>query len=144
MSARTREFKSLSRREKKGRVFAFLREHLTRREGLSLDVRRKEQRSQVLWRAIESIIPDVRDRVVMDLAGSPLTHERFLRRPRGTYGAATEDYFKDGSTPISNFVLAGDSIFPGIGKQQNAELATACFFSIFFCSLRLFTLSFKL
>eukprot|EP00977_Amphora_coffeiformis_P009055 scaffold2050_cov167-Amphora_coffeaeformis.AAC.9 len=75
----------------------------------------KEQRSQVLWRAIESIIPDVRQRVVMDLVGSPLTHERFLRRPRGTYGAATEDYFRDGSTPISNFVLAGDSIFPGIG-----------------------------
>jgi phytoene dehydrogenase-like protein len=38
-----------------------------------------------------------------------------LRRPRGTYGAATEDYLKDGSTPVSNFVLAGDSIFPGIG-----------------------------
>jgi phytoene dehydrogenase-like protein len=76
----------------------------------------KKERSEVLWRAIESIIPDVRKRVVMDLVGSPLTHERFLRRPRGTYGAATEDYFKDGSTPISNFVLAGDSIFPGIGK----------------------------
>ena len=76
----------------------------------------KEERSQVLWRAIESIIPDVRKRVVLDLVGSPITHERFLRRPRGTYGAATEDYFKDGSTPISNFVLAGDSIFPGIGK----------------------------
>jgi phytoene dehydrogenase-like protein len=75
----------------------------------------KKERSQVLWRAIESVIPDVRDRVVMDLVGSPLTHERFLRRPRGTYGAATEDYFKDGNTPISNFVLAGDSIFPGIG-----------------------------
>jgi phytoene dehydrogenase-like protein len=52
---------------------------------------------------------------VLDLVGSPLTHERFLRRPRGTYGAATEDYLPDGSTPISNFVLAGDSIFPGIG-----------------------------
>jgi phytoene dehydrogenase-like protein len=33
----------------------------------------------------------------------------------GTYGAATEDYLKDGSTPWDNFVLAGDSIFPGIG-----------------------------
>lgn len=86
----------------------------------------KEERSQVLWRAIESIIPDVRKRVVLDLVGSPITHERFLRRPRGTYGAATEDYFKDGSTPISNFVLAGDSIFPGIGK---------CFLEIFFIPL---------
>ena len=75
----------------------------------------KEERSQVLWRALESVIPDIRDRIVLDLTGSPITHERFLRRPKGTYGAATEDYLKDGSTPISNFVLAGDSIFPGIG-----------------------------
>jgi len=75
----------------------------------------KQERSQVLWRAIESIIPDVRQRLIMDLVGSPLTHERFLRRPRGTYGAATEDYFRDGGTPIPNFILAGDTIFPGIG-----------------------------
>ena len=75
----------------------------------------KEERSQVLWRALESVIPDVKDRIVLDLVGSPLTHERFLRRPMGTYGSATEDYLKDGSTPIANFVLAGDGIFPGIG-----------------------------
>jgi len=75
----------------------------------------KKERSEPLWRALESVIPDIRERVVLDLVGSPLTHERFLRRPRGTYGAATEDYLPDGSTPISNLVLAGDSIFPGIG-----------------------------
>ena len=51
----------------------------------------KEARSQVLWRAVESIIPDVRDRVLLDLSGSPLTHERYLNRPAGTYGAAPED-----------------------------------------------------
>jgi phytoene dehydrogenase-like protein len=75
----------------------------------------KQERAEALWRAIEAVIPDVRDRVVLDLVGSPITHERFLRRPRGTYGSATEDYLKDGSTPISNFVLTGDQIFPGIG-----------------------------
>ena len=80
----------------------------------------KEERAEVLWRAMESIIPDIRERVVLQLIGSPLTHERFLRRPNGTYGAATEDYFPDGSTPISNFVLAGDSIFPGIGVPSVA------------------------
>jgi phytoene dehydrogenase-like protein len=80
----------------------------------------KQERSEVLWRAIESVIPDVRDRVVLDLVGSPLTHERFLRRPRGTYGAATEDYLKDGSTPFPNLILAGDSIFPGIGVPSVA------------------------
>lgn len=75
----------------------------------------KEERCEVLWRALESVIPDIKDRIVVDLAGSPLTHERFLNRPRGTYGSATEDYLKDGSTPIPNLVLAGDQIFPGIG-----------------------------
>jgi len=75
----------------------------------------KEERSQVLWRAVQSIIPDARKRVIVDLVGSPLTHERFLRRPKGTYGSATEDYLKDGSTPFSSLVLCGDGIFPGIG-----------------------------
>ena len=75
----------------------------------------KEQRAAVLWRAVESVIPDARDRVILDLTGSPLTHESFLRRPRGTYGSATEDYLKDGSTPYERLVLAGDGVFPGIG-----------------------------
>jgi phytoene dehydrogenase-like protein len=75
----------------------------------------KEERAEALWRAIESVIPDARERTVEQLIGSPLTHERFLRRPRGTYGSATEDYLKDGSTPFPNLVLAGDGVFPGIG-----------------------------
>ena len=75
----------------------------------------KEERSQVLWRAVESIIPDARKRVIVDMVGSPLTHERFLRRPKGTYGSATEDYLQDGSTPFSSLVFCGDGIFPGIG-----------------------------
>ena len=39
----------------------------------------------------------------------------FTNYNRGTYGSATEDYLKDGSTPINGLVLAGDGIFPGIG-----------------------------
>ena len=75
----------------------------------------KDDRATPLWRAIESIIPDARNRTVLALIGSPLTHERFLRRPYGTYGAAFEDCLIDGSTPISNLILAGDGVFPGIG-----------------------------
>ncbi len=75
----------------------------------------KDARVIPLWRAIESIIPDARNRTVLALIGSPLTHERFLRRPYGTYGAAFEDCLIDGSTPISNLILAGDGVFPGIG-----------------------------
>jgi len=42
----------------------------------------KEERSQILWRAIEKAIPDVRSRVKLSLAGTPLTHARFLRRDK--------------------------------------------------------------
>jgi phytoene dehydrogenase-like protein len=75
----------------------------------------KDARGEALWRAIESIIPDARERTVLALLGSPLTHERYLRRPYGSYGAAFEDCLKDGSTPIPNLMLAGDGVFPGIG-----------------------------
>jgi phytoene dehydrogenase-like protein len=78
-------------------------------------MRLKEERAQPLWRALDCIIPNVQDRVVLQLIGTPLTHERFLRRPRGTYGSVTEDYLRDGSTPYSNLFLASDSVFPGIG-----------------------------
>ena len=39
----------------------------------------KEKRSQVLWKAIERVIPDIRQRVDVAQVGTPLTHERFLR-----------------------------------------------------------------
>ena len=71
----------------------------------------KEKRARPLWRAIESIIPDARERTVLALLGSPLTHQRYLRRPLGSYGAAFEDCLKDGSTPIPNLV-SGAEHFP--------------------------------
>ena len=49
----------------------------------------KEKRAEILWKAIESIIPDARERTVTSLIGSPITHERFLRRPRGTVRSLT-------------------------------------------------------
>jgi len=75
----------------------------------------KQQRCTTLWHAIESIIPDARSRTVLAETGSPATHERFLRRPRGTYGAVTEDLLPDGRTEVQGLVLCGDSVFPGIG-----------------------------
>ena len=57
----------------------------------------QEERSQVLWRALERAIPDVRERTELCLVGSPLTHERYLNRHRGTYGPAISA--ADGSFP---------------------------------------------
>ena len=50
--------------------------------------------------------------------GTPLTHERFLRRARGSYGPAIragQATFLGTKTPLAGLLCCGDSIFPGIG-----------------------------
>ena len=78
----------------------------------------KEERSQFLWKVLEEVIPDIRQRAVHYQVGTPLTHQRFLNRHRGTYGPAIragEDSFPFPNTPIKNLLVCGDSCFPGIG-----------------------------
>ncbi|MDP6978049.1 MAG: NAD(P)/FAD-dependent oxidoreductase [Myxococcota bacterium] len=79
----------------------------------------KNERAEVLWRAMEKIIPDVRERARLALIGTPLTHERFLRRKRGTYGAAYRadlgQAFPGPATPLDGFYCCGDSNMPGVG-----------------------------
>ncbi|NER00153.1 MAG: carotene isomerase, partial [Cyanothece sp. SIO2G6] len=78
----------------------------------------KKQRAEVMWQALERIIPDVRSRCWVNLVGTPLTHERFLRRHQGTYGPAFragKQLFPGPNTPLPGFWCCGDSTFPGIG-----------------------------
>jgi phytoene dehydrogenase-like protein len=78
----------------------------------------KETRGAVLWQALERVIPDIRRRCEVTLVGTPLTHERFLRRHRGSYGpaiAAGKALFPGAKTPIKGLLCCGDSTFPGIG-----------------------------
>lgn len=78
----------------------------------------KQQRAEVMWRALERIIPDIRRRCELTLVGTPLTHERFLRRHRGSYGpaiSAANGLFPTGTTPLKGLYCCGDSSFPGIG-----------------------------
>ncbi len=78
----------------------------------------KQQRAEVMWQALLKIIPDIRDRCEVNLVGTPLTHARFLRRHRGTYGpaiAAGKGLFPGTTTPLSGLLCCGDSTFPGIG-----------------------------
>ncbi|CAL5229088.1 g12346 [Coccomyxa viridis] len=78
----------------------------------------KEERSQVLWRAVEKVIPDIRQRTEVEMVGTPLTHRHFLRRHKGTYGPAIragEGTFPGPKTPIPGLLVCGDSTFPGIG-----------------------------
>jgi len=78
----------------------------------------KRTRVAPLYAAIEKFIPDVRERTEVELVGSPLTHERFLRRFRGTYGPelpAGERDFPSAKTPVDRLFVCGDSTWPGIG-----------------------------
>jgi phytoene dehydrogenase-like protein len=54
---------------------------------------RKQQQAEILYTALKRVIPDIRDRVVLELIGTPLTHSRFFAsvswhlRPRHCGGA---------------------------------------------------------
>jgi phytoene dehydrogenase-like protein len=65
------------------------------------------------------VIPDVRARAETTLIGTPLTHERFLRRHRGSYGPAIKagsgKTFPGPGTPLPGLYCCGDSTQPGIG-----------------------------
>lgn len=78
----------------------------------------KAARAEVLWQALERVIPRVRNRAEVTLVGTPLTHQRFLRRHRGTYGpaiAAGQGFFPGPKMPLQGLLCCGDSTFPGIG-----------------------------
>ena len=90
---------------------------------------KKKEKAETLYRAVERIIPDVRERVVLEMIGTPLTHSRFLRRHQGTYGPAikaTEGRFPSGKTPIKGLYRVGDSTLPGIGVPAVAASGILC------------------
>ncbi|GFY89290.1 FAD/NAD(P)-binding oxidoreductase family protein [Actinidia rufa] len=84
------------------------------------EIEGRERERRVMWRAVERALgPGFdRDKCKVKLVGTPLTHKRFLRRNRGTYGPAIEagkGTFPGHSTPIPQLYCCGDSTFPGIG-----------------------------
>ena len=73
----------------------------------------KAEKAETLWKAIECVIPDVRERAkaegAMSIVGTPLTHRRYNQRFRGTYGPAPVA----GQDVVSRHVLALNGIkFP--------------------------------
>ncbi|OKH32245.1 all-trans-retinol 13,14-reductase [[Phormidium ambiguum] IAM M-71] len=90
---------------------------------------KKKARSQPLFSALEKIIPDLRERIVLELIGTPLTHSYYLRRYQGTYGpaiAAGKGTFPSFNTPISGLYRVGDSTLPGIGVPAVAASGILC------------------
>ena len=93
----------------------------------------KVDQAEALWKAIEQIIPDVRERSELKgsvkLIGTPLTHRRYNHRWKGTYGPAPNECkdiweLNGALTPISNLFACGDTCFPGIGLPGVASSAT--------------------
>jgi carotene isomerase len=90
---------------------------------------RKRDRAASLWRALERVIPDIRDRTTLELIGTPLTHARYLRRHQGTYGPAIpagQGQFPAPQTPIPGLYRVGDSTIPGIGVPAVAASGILC------------------
>ncbi|MEG3435599.1 NAD(P)/FAD-dependent oxidoreductase [Pannus brasiliensis CCIBt3594] len=90
---------------------------------------RKRRKAEILYRAIERVIPDLRERIVLESIGTPLTHARFLRRHRGTYGPGIvtgQGMFPSCHTPIKGLYRVGDSTLPGIGVPAVAMSGILC------------------
>ncbi|MBE7379996.1 MAG: FAD-dependent oxidoreductase [Leptolyngbya sp. SIO1E4] len=90
---------------------------------------RKRARAKRLYQALAKVIPDIRDRVELELIGTPLTHQRFLRRYQGTYGPAIATgtgRFPDCKTPVEGLLRVGDSTLPGIGVPAAAASGILC------------------
>jgi phytoene dehydrogenase-like protein len=93
----------------------------------------KAERAEVLWKAIEKVIPDVRQRAAQKgsiaIVGTPLTHRRYNQRFRGTYGPAPapgHDIWElaGAKTEIKHLYACGDCCFPGIGLPGVAASGT--------------------
>lgn len=93
----------------------------------------KEEKAEVLWKAIERVIPDVRQRAqepgAVAIVGTPLTHRRYNQRFKGTYGPGVADgknvwELGGATTPIKGLLACGDTRFPGIGLPGVAASGT--------------------
>ena len=90
---------------------------------------KKREKAKSLYRALERIIPDIGDRIELELIGTPLTHARYLRRYQGSYGPAIpagKGMFPSTHTPISGLYRVGDSTMPGIGVPAVAASGILC------------------
>jgi phytoene dehydrogenase-like protein len=79
---------------------------------------RKQERCGVFHHVFDGVVPDWRERVEIELHGTPLTHRRYLRVHQGSYGPAwpaDRGIFPGGETPVKGLVLCGAGVFPGIG-----------------------------
>lgn len=101
-------------------------EHLDRRSAEYKE--KKKEAADFLYSAIERQVPDIRSRVVFEQVGTPLTHERFLRKPRGAYGwrVLAGANLPGHKTPLPGLHICRDSTYPGIGVPSAAMGGHIC------------------
>lgn len=77
---------------------------------------RKDQYLNKMLDAAERALPGLRETITFQTTGTPVSFERFTRRPGGMVGGfAQKSIFKarGPQTGIPNLLMVGDSIFPG-------------------------------
>lgn len=95
----------------------------------SVYMRANNSKTAKIIDTLERIIPDIRDRIVLELIGTPLTHTYYLRRHHGTYGSAIvagKVMFPGTHAPIPRLYRVGDSTMPGIGVPAVAASGILC------------------
>ncbi len=77
---------------------------------------KKDEYTEKVLRAAEIAIPGLGNAIRLKLAGTPITYESFIRRPRGYVGGYPQTSLlnvRSSSSGLEHVWLVGDSIFPG-------------------------------
>jgi phytoene dehydrogenase-like protein len=88
----------------------------------------KAERCSLFHGVLERLLPGWQELRVLELQGTPLTHQHYLRVHQGSYGPAwpaDQGPFPGGGTPIEGLVLCGAGVFPGIGVPPVAVSGAA-------------------
>ena len=90
-----------------------------------IDPCQRRQLEEELLKNVETVIPDIRERVLVLRSATPSTFERFTSRPGGFVGGlrqvpAVVALRAPGHRPAPGLFLAGDHVFPGQGTVGTA------------------------
>ncbi|MEM8861984.1 MAG: hypothetical protein AAGD96_26990 [Chloroflexota bacterium] len=77
---------------------------------------KKDEYAEKMLNSLSKALPGIHECINFCIAGTPVSFERFTKRPQGMVGGfAQESIFKarGPKTGIPNLLMVGDSIFPG-------------------------------
>lgn len=91
----------------------------------------KQEALQGILKALERIMPGISGAVKLQVLASPLTHERYLNRWKGSYGPLLKPgqnvlMKPQNRTGLKNLYLVGDSTFPGQGVIAVTYSGVSC------------------